>query len=168
MCAQVRPVDTEHALPLCCYHLTLMVANFANTKWCKRPCKMTKTLAHVYSSESSQQEVYGLDDFQKSLCHCALDERSISIGRVNVGQNIWSSKFFFPSLTFFRRLRHAWADISFWGLMGPSVVKHPARGPRPSLDQFSELTGNWSRRCLLAGTPAQMWHVQTHSRLKKC
>ena len=44
---------------------------------------MTETLAHGYSSEypriPTQQ---GLDVFQKSLRPCALDNSSLSIGRV--------------------------------------------------------------------------------------
>ena len=36
--------------------LMLVVANFANTKWCKK-ANMTETLAHGYSSESAQQEL---------------------------------------------------------------------------------------------------------------
>ena len=51
---------------------------------------MTETLAHGYSSESTHREQTNeyqydrvLDDFQKSLCPCALDECSLSIGRVN-------------------------------------------------------------------------------------
>ena len=31
--------------------LVLLVANFANTKWCKGPEKMIETLAHGYSSD---------------------------------------------------------------------------------------------------------------------
>ena len=62
--------------------LLLLVANFANAKWCKKPEKMTETLSHGYSSESTQQElsnVIGLDGFQKSLCPCVLDKSSFSI-----------------------------------------------------------------------------------------
>ena len=50
---------------------------------------MTETLAHGYSSESTHREQTNeyqpdrvLDDFQKSLCPCALEECSLSIGRV--------------------------------------------------------------------------------------
>ena len=36
----------------------MVVANLAYTKWCKKPLKnMTETLEHVYSSESSLQEL---------------------------------------------------------------------------------------------------------------
>ena len=35
----------------------LLVANLANTKWYKKPEKMTETLAHGYSSESAQREL---------------------------------------------------------------------------------------------------------------
>ena len=49
---------------------------------------MIETLVYRYSSDSSQQELSneipkGLDDFQTSLRPCALDESSLSIGRVN-------------------------------------------------------------------------------------
>ena len=51
---------------------------------------MTETLAYGYSYESTQRELsneYQQDrvsnGFQKSLHSCALDERSLSIGRVN-------------------------------------------------------------------------------------
>ena len=49
--------------------------------------KITETLAYGYSSESTQQELWvliwqGLDGFQKYLHLCALDESSLSIGRV--------------------------------------------------------------------------------------
>ena len=37
--------------------LMLLLANLANTKWCKNPKKMTETLAHGYSSESTQWEL---------------------------------------------------------------------------------------------------------------
>ena len=50
---------------------------------------MTETLAHGYLSGSTQRELFngcqhkqGLDGFQKSLRPCALDNRSLSIGRV--------------------------------------------------------------------------------------
>ena len=52
--------------------------------------KMIETLAHGYSSESTQQELfneYQHDRFRfsknRSLCSCALDESSLSIERVN-------------------------------------------------------------------------------------
>ena len=52
--------------------------------------KMTETLAHGYSSESTLRELsmqwialwQGLDDFQKSLPPCVLDESSLSIRRL--------------------------------------------------------------------------------------
>ena len=56
----------------------------------KNNWKMTDTLAHGYSSESTQQEYkwipiwQGLDGFQKHLHHCALDESGLSIDRVEV------------------------------------------------------------------------------------
>ena len=66
----------------------LLVANWADTKCCKPPKKLLKTLAHGYSSESSQLELsnqYKHDRvfrwFLKKLL-CALDESSLSIGRV--------------------------------------------------------------------------------------
>ena len=68
----------------------LLVANSSNTKWCKKPEKWLKHLAHVYSSESTQwelsneyQQYQRLDDFEKSLRPCTLGEStSRSIGRV--------------------------------------------------------------------------------------
>ena len=51
---------------------------------------ITETLANGYSSESTHQELSkeyqhdGLNSFQKSLCSCALDESSLSIGRVKL------------------------------------------------------------------------------------
>ena len=37
--------------------LMLLLANLANTKWCKNPEKMIEILANGYSSESSQREL---------------------------------------------------------------------------------------------------------------
>ena len=37
--------------------LMLLVANLANTKCCKKPIKMTESLAHMYSSKSSHREL---------------------------------------------------------------------------------------------------------------
>ena len=51
---------------------------------------MTETLAHGYSSESTQQNISNeyqhdrVEGFQKSLGPCALDESGLSIGRVNM------------------------------------------------------------------------------------
>ena len=36
----------------------LVVANLANTKLCKQPVLMTETMAHGYSSESTQQDLF--------------------------------------------------------------------------------------------------------------
>ena len=69
-------------------HLTLMllVANLANTKWCKVNWKMIKTLEHGYSYKSYQCELsdeYQHDrvreGFQKSLRPCSLDESSLTM-----------------------------------------------------------------------------------------
>ena len=51
---------------------------------------MTETLAYGYSSESAQRELsneylHDKDGFQRSLHPCALDESSLSIGRVKIG-----------------------------------------------------------------------------------
>ena len=35
----------------------LLVANFVNTKWCKKTFKMTEILAHGHSSDSTQREL---------------------------------------------------------------------------------------------------------------
>ena len=65
------------------YWLTLMllVADFTNTKWCKKLKKMTETLAYGYSSESTQREISnnmtGLRWFSKvfaSLCFDTLSK----------------------------------------------------------------------------------------------
>ena len=68
----------------------LLVAILANTKRCKKKRKITETLANRYSSESTRQELSNeyQDDrvsmvFQRILHSCALDESSLSIGRVN-------------------------------------------------------------------------------------
>ena len=37
--------------------LMLLVANLADTKWCKKSWKLTETLANGYSSESAQREL---------------------------------------------------------------------------------------------------------------
>ena len=62
---------------------------------------MIETLAHGYSSESTQRELSNeyqhgrdLDGFQKSLHHSALDKSSLSIGRVNNCPFLTSSKCF--------------------------------------------------------------------------
>ena len=57
----------------------------------QKPWKIIETLAHGYSSESNRQEIsneyqptwQSLNWFQKSLRPCALDEISLSIGKVN-------------------------------------------------------------------------------------
>ena len=55
--------------------LMLLLANLANTKWCKNNnLKMTETLANGYSSEITQWELSnehqhdGLDGFRKKIC----------------------------------------------------------------------------------------------------
>ena len=56
---------------------------------------MTETLANGHSSESTQQELSneyqhdrGLEGFQRSLHPHALDESSLSIGRVRGGLSV--------------------------------------------------------------------------------
>ena len=57
--------------------------------------KTNETLAHGYSSECSARAVkwipilQGLDDFQKYLRSYALDESSLSIGRVKIFHHMW-------------------------------------------------------------------------------
>ena len=66
----------------------LLVANLANTKWCKKNLKndwnhgKLWVLIKEYSARAIQRVLtqQGLDGFQKSLCPCALDESSLSIG----------------------------------------------------------------------------------------
>ena len=71
--------------------LMLLVANLANTKWCKNNWKITETLPHQvliweYSTRAVQwiPTWQGLDGFQNSLRACALDKSSLSIGRVKL------------------------------------------------------------------------------------
>ena len=73
--------------------LTLMplVANLAITKRCKNPEKWLKpdTIALIWEVSAARAIQWiptqqGLDGFQKSLRPCALDESSLSIGRVKV------------------------------------------------------------------------------------
>ena len=72
--------------------LMLLVAYWANTKWCKKTEKMSETLAH--SSESTHHAIQwiptwqGLDNFQKSLHPSALGGSRISIGRFRRGNII--------------------------------------------------------------------------------
>ena len=60
--------------------------NLANTKWCKKPEKMTVTLTNGYSSESPQREL--LNEYQHDRVTMvfeyifAFDESSLSIGKV--------------------------------------------------------------------------------------
>ena len=78
----------------CVLTLTLMpvVANFANTKLYKKAEKSLKpwqTGTHLrvicksYPMNTNSPTWQGLDGFQKSLYPCALDESSLSTGRVN-------------------------------------------------------------------------------------
>ena len=72
--------------------LMLLVANLANTKWCTKPENDRNPGTWVLIWECSARAFkwiptwQSLDGFQKSLRHCALDESSLSIGRVN---NCW-------------------------------------------------------------------------------
>ena len=67
----------------------LLAANSANRKWCKNPENDRNPAKWVLIWEYSARAIkwiprwQGLDDFQKSLHPCALDESSLSIGRVN-------------------------------------------------------------------------------------
>ena len=79
----LNSLDRIYILTLiyCCWWLIWSIQNDA------KKLKNYETLEHRYSSESTQQElsnecqhdILGLDDFQKP---CALDESSLSIGRV--------------------------------------------------------------------------------------
>ena len=68
--------------------LMLLVANFANTKWCRKPERLWKPwnmgthLRVLGKSYSMNTDMTGLRWFQKSLRACALDKSSLSIGRV--------------------------------------------------------------------------------------
>ena len=65
--------------------LLLLVANLANTKWCKNLRNDWNPGIWEYSSRAIQwiPTWHGLDGFQRFLHPCALDESSLSIGRVN-------------------------------------------------------------------------------------
>ena len=64
----------------------LLVANLANTKKCKNPEKSPKPwqmATHLrVLNESYPMSTNMTDGFQKYLRSCALDESSLSIGRV--------------------------------------------------------------------------------------
>ena len=72
--------DVKSALFWCVIALTLilLVANLADTKWCKKPLKITETLANGYSFESTQQELSNeyqharVQMFFKILCFLVL------------------------------------------------------------------------------------------------
>ena len=75
----------------------LLMANLANTKWCKK--EMAETLTHGYSSERTQQELsneYQHARVQRSLHHRVLDESSLSIGifrGIFLGRHFWVGRF---------------------------------------------------------------------------
>ena len=52
-------------------------------KWLK-PWHMGTQLTILSVSFPMNTNMTGLDGFQKSWCHCALDENSLSSGRVNL------------------------------------------------------------------------------------
>ena len=66
----------------------LLVADFVNPKWCEKSKNDRNPGKWVLIWESSSSALLwiptwqGLDGFQKSLHPCALDENSLSIGRV--------------------------------------------------------------------------------------
>ena len=68
--------------------LMLLVANFASKKWCKNPEKGLKPwqigthLRVLGESYPMNTNMTGFKWFSKSLCHCVLDESSLSMGRV--------------------------------------------------------------------------------------
>ena len=69
--------------------LTLLLANLAITKLCKKKLKVTETLPHGYSTWVLSEgypmhtNMIGFGWFSKFLSPCALDEINLSIGRVN-------------------------------------------------------------------------------------
>ena len=69
----------------------LLVAILESTIFFQKTCKMAETLAHRYSSESTQRELSNEYQhnrvkmvFKKTLRPYALDESSLSIIRVNL------------------------------------------------------------------------------------
>ena len=90
-------VDVQDLKPVCCWWLIWPIQNDAkkvmHEKWLK-PCHVAWCW---YSSESIQRELpqwiptwQGLNGFQRFLCSCALDESSVSIGRVSNPRCMWS------------------------------------------------------------------------------
>ena len=97
-------LDSPSSLHLCCDRnsslwslqtliltLMLLVANLANTKWCKtlerwlKPWHMGTHLRALTAGAIQWIPTWhGFDGFQKSLHPCALDESSLSIGRVKL------------------------------------------------------------------------------------
>ena len=75
----------------------LLVADLAITKWCKNPLKMTETLAHGYSSDSTQRVLSNecrhdrVKMIFKNLCILVLwIKSSLSIGRDKMaGLVVW-------------------------------------------------------------------------------
>ena len=70
----------------------LLVANLANTKLCKFSFVKLLKPWHMGTHGTTQRELfneYQHDSFRKSLHPCALDESSLSIGRVKRYANIF-------------------------------------------------------------------------------
>ena len=76
--------------------ITLLVANLANTKWCKnsekslKPWQMVTDLRVLIKSFHMNTNLTGFGWFSRSLQSCALNESSLTIGRVKA-QMPWVS-----------------------------------------------------------------------------
>ena len=90
--------------------LILLVANLANTKWCKTTRKMTETLAHGYSSESTQRELS--NDYQHHRVYMVFKDLCVLVLWAKVAPAL-------EGLTLEFKGHISWA---FWGMNGSNVT----------------------------------------------
>ena len=80
--------------------LMLLVANLANTKWCEKyekwpkPWHMGTHLRVLDESFSMNINMTGIQWFSKILASCALDESSLSSGRVKKAIKVNKEKYY--------------------------------------------------------------------------
>ena len=100
----------------------LLVANLAIIKWSKNlktdwnPNKRVLIWEHWVRAIQWIPTWQGSDDFQKSICPCALDERSLSIGRVNGTQVVWRGT-----------LEHEWVWLSSGHWATVKLLRSPGK-----------------------------------------
>ena len=106
------------------FTLMLLVTNLVNTKWCKNLKNDWNPCTWVLIWECSARYIewiptcQGLDCYQKSLRPCALDESSLSIGRVNARFTILykvyaDKKNFDNSLQYISRQNHSLERLTY-------------------------------------------------------